>query len=100
MLCVCIIYVRGTIRYDIPPCNGGVFFLPDTWGPWPWSQSPANSSSASLAGRLGTALLRSEFASLIFIIISEIGVWEKLLVCFYMGIETFGNSYEVNHFVP
>ena len=36
------------------------------------------------------------FASLI----SEIGVWEKILVCFYMGIETFRNSYEVNQFVP
>jgi hypothetical protein len=36
--------------------------LPDTWGPWPFvmGQSPANSSSASLAGLLRTALLRSE----------------------------------------
>jgi hypothetical protein len=71
--------------------------LPDTWGPWPFvmGQSPANSSSASLAGRLRTVLLRSQsphsFPKL---------AYGKVISCSGLGIETLRSSYEVNHFVP
>ena len=75
--------------------------LRDTWGPWPWGRFRllvglgANSSSASLAGRLRTVLLRSEsphsFPKL---------AYGKVISCSGLGIATLRSSYEVNHFVP